>query len=413
MSIFSSLYIGMSGMRVNETGFAVVGDNIANMNTIGYKASRGNFADVLNRTIVGAAGVAELGQGAVVDGIRRIHTQGALLQTGVETDLAIGGNGFFMVEGEASGGFGTFFTRNGMFRLDQEGFMVNGNGLKIQGFAADQEEQLATTLSSLKLGTQVSPPEATENVSIEVNIDPSSEVIAGGFDETDAATMADTANFASTVTVFDSLGEAHDLDLYWEKTGTNTWTVHAAFGDDQIGFQDITFDTDGNITAPDPPEFGVTNTFGGGASQDIVIDLTDTTQVAKESSVIFVDADGRPPGDLSFLTVDLDGSVAGAFNNGDVRLLGKLAIATFQANDELENVGGNLFKRGPGSDDPAIGLPNSGGRGQIFSGALEQSNVDLTNEFTQMITTQRGFQAASRTISTANQMLAELVNLNR
>lgn len=409
MSIFSSLYIGMSGMRVNETGFAVVGDNIANMNTIGFKASRANFADVLNRTIIGQAGVAELGQGSVVNGVRRLHTQGALLQTGVETDLAIGGNGFFILEGEAAGGEGTFFTRNGQFRLNDAGFLVNNAGLLVQGFAADQTGTLDTVLGSLLLGTQVSPPEATTNVNLQVNLDPSSEEL-GGFDATD---IEGTVNFTSTISVFDSLGESHDVDVFFSKTGPNTWQWNAIVEGTPFS-GDLTFDESGVLIAPDPPEFTLSGViFPGAAPQDIVLDFEDTTQVAKESSVLFIDADGRPPGDLAFLTVEPDGTIQGAFSNGDTRVLGQLALATFQAPDDLDNVGGNLFKLGPGAGEAAIGTPNSGLRGQVFAGALEQANVDLTNEFTQMITTQRGFQASSRTISTANQMLGELVNLNR
>lgn len=427
MSIFSSLYIGMSGMRVNETGFQAVGDNIANMNTVGFKGSRAVFADVLNRTVLGTAGVSEMGQGAAVQGVQRLHTQGALLQTGITTDLAIGGNGFFLVHGEAAGGEGTFYTRNGQFLIDSDGLLVNTAGLQLQGYTADDNGVLGTALGDLAVGNQTSPPSATSEVGLAVNLDPNEAV-----NTFDPADLEGTASFSTTVTVYDSLGNAHQVDVYFTNNDNGSWEWHAfAEGDEleggapgptEIAAGSVSFNTDGELDTEVGNSFNVT--FAGATAQGVTLDFGESlttdggdgsgsSSFAGGSAIHFVAQDGFAAGNLTFLTVDPDGTIQGSFSNGDTRVLGQVALANFNAPQELDSVGGNLFRLGPGAGEPVVGAANTGGRGQIISGGLEQSNVDLTNEFTQMIVTQRGYQAASRTITTANAMLGELVNLIR
>lgn len=413
MSIFSSLYIGMTGLRVNEQGLTVVGDNIANMNTVGFKASRASFADVLNQTIIGSGGFSQQGQGSAVQAIQRVHSQGGLLQTGVSTDMAVGGNGFFVVRGEAQGGEGQFYTRNGQFRIGSEGFLETLGGLKVQGYPGSVDGTLGTSLGNLQVGLQKSPPIATTLATLRINLDP-----------TTVADPAGPPQFAASVTVFDSLGNPHNVDLEFTKQSDNNWDVNVLVEGDEVeggapddpkvnlGTFSLAFDTDGKLLGTSP--FGQLNAnFAGAEPQTIDLDFTGSTGVSGKSTIEFVDQNGQAPGDLAFFTVEPDGTIRGSFSNGDTRALGQLAIALFQANDKLDAIGGNLYRQGTGTDEPAIGVANSGGRGQIFAGALEQSNVDLTNEFTQMITTQRGFQASSRTVSTANTLLGELVNLGR
>jgi flagellar hook protein FlgE len=413
VSIFSSLYIGMTGLRVNEQGLTVVGDNIANMNTVGFKASRTSFADVLNQTIIGSGGFSQQGQGSAVQAIQRVHTQGGLLQTGVSTDMAVGGNGFFVVRGEAQGGEGQFYTRNGQFRIGSEGFLETLGGLKVQGYPGQVDGTLGTSLDNLQVGLQKSQPIATTLATLRLNLDPN----------TDAA--ADPPHFSTSFTVFDSLGNPHDVDLEFTKQSDNTWTFIATIDPSEsdggtpggepveIGAGTLAFDTTGQLDTG-ISDFGELNpSFVGASAQTVAMDFTGSTGVNQASTIEFVDQNGQAPGDLAFFTVEPDGTIRGSFSNGDTRALGQLAIALFQANDKLDAIGGNLYRQGTETDEPAIGVANSGGRGQIFAGALEQSNVDLTNEFTQMITTQRGFQASSRTVSTANTLLGELVNLGR
>lgn len=440
MSIFSSLYVGMSGLRVNEAGIAIIGDNIANMNTIGFKASRGVFADILNTTIMGEPGLSEVGQGALTTAIQRIHKQGALLQTGIPTDMAIGGNGFFIVDGSINGTEAQFYTRNGQFRIDGDGFMSTIAGLRLQGYQRDPVTGiLSTALSDLQVGNAVSQPKPTSLMGIDVNLDPNETILgpAAVLDTTDQATLVDTSSFSTTVSVYDSLGNAHDVDVYFIHQDVGQWSWHAVIDGGalqggtagtitEIGTGTMTFDSDGKFDTytPAPPGPTLTVQFDGATSQDIDIDWGDaittdtglgtgTSSFAGASGIKMVSQDGFGVGELTFVEIDVDGNITGTFSNGDERTLGRVALATFQSPDRLNSVGGNLFLESPDSGDPAIGEPNNGGRGSIFSAALEQSNVDLSNEFTQMIISQRGFQASSRTVTTADQMLQELINLKR
>ena len=446
MSIFSSLFTGVSGMRSNERGFGVIGDNIANMNTVGFKGSRAIFADVLNQTVLGAAGVtADLGQGSIIGGIQNVMTQGALLQTGVTTDLAIGGNGFFIVEGKAGGLEGNFYSRNGQFRVDSEGFLTNNSGLYLQGFPADVEGNINAALGKLQVGSAQSPPVPTTEIDLGLNLDPNEPLavdpVTGAPIAFDPASPETTAQFSTSVPMYDSLGNAHDVEVYFVHTGPGTWDWFAQVSDSEIdaaagGQSDpsvpfpiasgsLVFNTDGvlqdEISNTGPIE---SVQFNGATVQEftlnfgdsLVTDLGDgsgSTSYSGGSTVNSVVQNGFGAGSLTHINVNESGIISGTFSNGDNRTLGGLAIALFQGQDALRTVGGNLLAAGPEVSEPIVGNPNSGGRGLIFSGSLEQSNVDLTNEFTQMIVTQRGFQASSRTVTTGNEMLTELVNLIR
>lgn len=453
MSIFSSLYTGMSGMRVNETGIAVTGDNIANMNTIGFKASRPVFADILNATVMGSPGSANVGQGALAQAVQRIQGQGAMLQTGVTSDLAIGGNGFFICRGELAGQDSRFYTRNGQFRIDDEGFMATVSGLRLQGFMAEPPNgPLKTAISDLSVGQAVSEPVATTTLDFTVNLDPNEDVVGPGatLNTTVAANGAeevDTSNvaFSTSVTVYDSLGNTHPMEVYFIHQAPGEWTWHAMVDGESLeggnvgavpGVADtptlagegvLNFNTEGLLDSEGNPGVGditLNVNFAGASPQDIVVDfgnsITDevgdgsgSSSFNGGSSVNGVSQNGFGPGALTFINFEPDGTIIGVFDNGDERILAKLALADFRAPDELSSIGGNLFLQSPHSGEPVIGFPNQGGRGQIYGGALEQSNVDLSNEFTQMIINQRGFQASSRTVTTADQMLTELINLKR
>jgi len=441
MSIFSSLFTGVSGMRSNERGFGVIGDNIANMNTVGFKGSRAIFADVLNQTVLGSAGVtADLGQGSIIGGIQNVMTQGSLLQTGVTTDLAIGGNGFFILEGSAGGLEGNFYSRNGQFRVDEEGFLTNNSGLYLQGFPADSTGNLNAALGKLQVGSATSPPKPTTEIGLGINLDPNEPLavdpLTGAVIPFDPANPETTAAFSTSVPMYDSLGNAHDVEIYFVHTASGQWDWFAQIDGGEIEggtantpftitSGSLAYDTDGildqeihNVGPPAPVQ------FLGATSQDLQLDFGDSlttdlgdgsgsTSYSGGSTVNTVIQNGFGAGSLTHISVDESGRIAGTFSNGDNRILGGLAIALFQGQDALKTVGGNLLAAGPGVSEPIVGEPNNGGRGLIFAGSLEQSNVDLTNEFTQMIVTQRGFQASSRTVTTGNEMLTELVNLIR
>jgi len=424
MSIFSSMYIGMSGMRTNESAIGVIGNNIANINTIGFKSSRAVFADMLSRTLIGSAGASQAGQGASLAAVQRMVTQGALLGTNVSTDLAIAGDGFFVVE-DAQGG--RFYTRNGQLQLDNEGYLTTVQGFRLQGYPANVDGVVSTRIGPLRLGELTASPRATEGIAMAVNLDRSAP--AQVFDLADPA---GSSSFTTTVTVYDSLGAAHQVDVYFSHDGNGTWTWNAVVPEGSLDGSDSTdpvviasgtleFNTEGQLVTE--TQTLNTVTFHGAAAQELNFDFGEelstggdgsgSTSYASPSALTFVDQDGFGVGTLSFIEIDGNGEITGTFSNGQERLLGVIALARFQAPAELNAIGGNLFAETMKAGEPAIGIPDTGGRGRIFSGSLEQSNVDLTNEFTSLIIAQRGFQAASRTISTADEMLIEVVNLKR
>ena len=429
MSIFSSLYIGMSGMKVNETSIGIVGDNIANMNTIGFKASRGQFEDLLNQTILGSGGASQLGQGAGVTGVERMHVQGALLGTGVMTDLAVGGNGFFVVQGSTDGNTGNFYTRNGQFHLDKDGYLVNAQGFQLQGYMANQDSQLSPILTDLQVGNATLAPRPTDGVAMALNLDSSTEIAANAFDPADPA---DSSSFSTAITVYDSLGRGHQLDVYFVKTDEGQWEWHAlAAGDEieggtpgeatEVANGTLSFNSDGLLDAEAQNTSNVT--FVGATAQDLNFDFGEAiadggdgsgaSGYGSPSNVSFQKQDGYGAGAFQYMTIQADGQVVGTFSNGEIRTLAQVALATFPSTTGLKSVGRNLYAATRGSGEATVGVPGSGGRGDLFAGSLEQSNVDLTNEFTTLIIAQRGYQANSRTITTADQLLNEVVNLKR
>lgn len=423
MSVLSAMYIGRSGMKVNEVAIGVIGDNLANLNTVGFKGSRAVFSDVLYRTVLGAGPPSQAGLGARIATIQRLMTQGSLLGTGIITDVGIAGEGHFIVEGEGPRGDDRYFTRNGQFDINAEGILVTSGGLRVQGYQGNPNGQLAATLSDIEIGNQVSQPTATQNVDINVNLD-STTPVTNVFDPTTPDT---TSQFATTVTVFDSQGASHQVDVYFEQTAANTWTYHVMVegaeaglpaGPQEIGTGTITFDANGRISA-EAIVTPATVTFDGAATQTVVFDFGDentgegSRQQAGPNSIAFLDQDGFAAGILEFFSINTDGTVVGTFSNGQQQDLAQIALADFGAAQELRAEGDNLFQVTQLSGEALIGAPITDGRGAIVAGTVEQSNVDLSTEFTQMIISQRAFQASSRTITTADEMLQEAVNLKR
>lgn len=427
MSIFSSFYIGMSGMRTNEGAIGVIGNNIANLNTIGFKASRAVFEDLLSQNIIGTAGVSQQGLGAAVAAVQRLVTQGAILGTGITTDLAVSGDGYFIVEDPATQG--SFYTRNGQFQVDKEGFITTVEGLRLQGFPANAQGNLQGALGNLQVVNATSPPVATTEVDLIMNLDATEPVVDPVANPFDPANPTDASNSGrTTMTVFDSLGVAHQLDVFFFNDGGGNWHWQAYAPDSDVnggtattpvlvGEGTLTFDTNGDLTGQTVTNGAVT--FFGATPQDIAWDFGDpatgvaTTQTAAATAPLSQDQNGFGSGVLSFIEIESDGSINGTFTNGQERLLGQVALARFDAPAELRALGQNLFSETFASGQPAVGAPQTGGRGDLMPGSLEQSNVDLTNEFTSLILAQRGFQASSRTITTADEMLQEAVNLKR
>lgn len=429
MSLITSMYSGTSGMSTNSQGLSVTGDNIANVNTVGFKEGRANFQDMLAETVHGGAGLSQIGRGSLLGNVQQIFSQGALINTGSVTDLAITGHGFFVVNGTVNGVSGDFYTRAGQFNIDADGYLVNPNNLRVQGYGVDDTGQIAGGVGDIALPTSPLPANATTTVDLSINLDSREAVTT--WDPTDPV---NSSNFSTSATVYDTLGNAHRVDVYFSKTADNTWDYHAMVdGADIAGgtpgvLQEIdtgtlTFGTDGSMTNATTTPTAVTFAGGAGAStigMDFGIGTAGggtgfdgATQFADESAVITLAQDGYSTGTLQDITIDADGEIEGLFSNGEHRLLGQVALASFQNENGLQRAGNSLWLSTDVSGDPAVGVANTGGRGTIYSNSLEQSNVDLAKEFVNMIAYQRGFQANSRTITTASDMLNEVVNIKR
>ena len=427
MSLLSSLYTGASGLNASSLDLSVIGDNIANANTIGFKGGRAAFEDALSQSLIG--GVGQEGLGTQAQAVRALFTQGSLASTGVATDLALQGNGFFVVKGGHGGQQGSYYTRAGQFSLDKSGYLVNLDGLRVQGFPAGPGGAVGGGLDDLRLGNASAPPRATGNVTVRGNLQSDAPAVPA-WDPTKADA---TSNFSTSTTVYDSLGTAHDVQVYFRKTGAGAWEYHAmtdgagvsggtAGTKSEIAAGTMSFDTLGKLTAQ--TQTGSFTPAGAASPQALVLNFGDSTgaggtglggltQFAAPSATTFLGQDGATAGDLSGIRFETDGKVTGTFSNGETRVLGQVAVATFSAPDQLARVGGNLYTRTPQGGDPSVGGAGTGGRGTITGGALEQSNVDLASEFVRMISAQRGFQANSKTVQTADSLLQELIQIKR
>ena len=431
MSLVTALYTGATGLQSNSQELSIVGDNIANSNTIGFKASRAAFADAMADNLLGG-GAGQRGLGVKLEAIQKIVSQGALTNTGLATDLAIQGNGLFVVKGSAGGQTGTYYSRAGQFTVNKDGLLVNLDGMKVQGYTADATGNVrASAVGDLKVGNSTAAPRATTAVTIRANLQNDAPIQAAPFDPLNAS---GTSNFATSVTVYDSIGKGHQVDVYFCKTAAGSWDYHAltdgggltpsapSVPTEIANAAGVTFDGQGRLTAA-PAATGTFNPAGATNPQALTFNIgtpfpagsgvDGLTSFASPSAASFLSQDGFSSGELSRISIDAKGQVVGGFTNGDTRVLGQVALATFGAPDHLMRVGGTLFQEMPDSGPANVGSPSTADRGSIVAGALEQSNVDLASEFIRMIAAQRGFQANSKTLTTADSLLNELVQLKR
>jgi flagellar hook protein FlgE len=435
MSLLTALNTGTTGMAASSQNLSVIGDNIANANTIGFKEGRAAFEDALVQEVIGTPGGGQLGDGVNLQAIQRIITQGALTQTGISTDLALQGSGQFIVKGNLNGVQSQFYTRDGQFTVDKSGYLVNLVGLRLQGYPADSKGVVQGGLGDLLVGTASANANATKAVTMKGNLAADAKI--SGTPAFDPLDPTGTSNTQSSVTVYDSLGQAHTVDVYYRKTAAGTWDYHAMTDGagltggtpgvaTEIASGTLTFDANGKLTTQvdNPPSF---NPIGATNPQPLTFNFGDPTATGGTgvagftqfggtngvSATTFTGQDGNGFGALSSVNINNKGEVLGSFTNGSTRVLGQVAVADFKAADKLQRVSGNLAIETTDSGQPTIGEPASGGRGSIASGALEQSNVDLAGEFVNMISAQRAFQANSKTITTADSLLGELMQLKR
>ncbi len=410
MPIFST---PLSGLTASSTALSTIANNLANLNTVGYKQSRVTFRDLFYQTIgsTGSGNPLQIGAGTAVGSISTIFTGGNVETSGVPTDVAITGDGFFVVEKDG----GVQFTRAGNFAVDPAGWLVSEDGYQVMGYPVTNG-QIDTTggLSPLQLGKgQINAPSPTTYLQMKSNLD------AG-------AAVGDV--FSTPVTVYDSLGASHVLKFTFTKASANTWNYDISIPGADVGAAtaqtistgQLQFDGAGKLISPTADVAGITvNNFSDGAAPLTVSwDLFDAggaamvTQMAAASTTASTYRDGFSTGTLLEFAIGSDGTIQGSFTNG-TKVLGQLALANFSNVEGLQRVGRNNFANTLASGEPVFGTPGTGGRGTLSGGALELSNVDIATEFAKLITAQRGFQANARAITTFDEITQETINLKR
>ena len=458
-----SLYSGVSGMQNHQTRMDVIGNNISNVNTTGFKYGRVNFHDLLSQQTSGASrptdeigGVnpKEVGLGMSIASIDTIHTQGSLQTTGVQTDVAIQGNGFFIMRS----GDRTYYTRAGAFGVDRDGTLVNpANGMRVQGWQAREIDGRTVLDTSAQTEDLVIPvgqkidARATTAVRYACNLDKRLPEIQEGATEADII----EATWQTSFNIYDEFGDIHDLNVsftrvpgtqnQWQATvsvdgmdetetrvglGTTDGTENTFIVSfDNNGMLQSVTDTLGNVTAPDgnisvEVSFNVLGANpdedGNPTRQVFNLDLGEIgsventiTQFAERSSTKAYEQDGYNMGYLESFKIDQSGIITGVYSNGVTNTLGQIGLASFTNQSGLEKAGENTYLESNNSGAANIGVSGVAGKGSLIAGALEMSNVDLTEQFTDMIVTQRGFQANSKTIQTSDLMLETVINLKR
>ena len=412
MGLISSLFTGVSGLRSNAEALNVIGDNIANVNTIGFKGSKAVFSDVFSTLLANGDTTSQVGRGAQLQSVLQSFNQGAFESSSNALDLAVDGSGFFTV----NNGVGNFYTRNGQFRLNDQGVVQASTGETLQGFQITNGVT-SSALTDIDLAGVQSSPVPTTTFTLGANLNAAS---SGG------------TTFTSPVTIFNSVGSQVILSLAFTKATTgNTWNFVATPSEGTVssgGTGSVTFDTTGQISSLNGggiADLSIVIDYSSAnppaATQTLNWDLVDSvgatnrklTGFAAQSNNNSLVQDGFPTGTLLGLSTNSDGVISGLFNNGQSENLFQVALADFLSPVGLSRVGNNLFAESGQSGQPIIGTANTGGFGGILGSSLELSNVDLASEFVTMIQTQQAFQAAARVITTTDDLLTETINLVR
>ena len=408
-----SMFTAIGSLTLHQSFMDVVADNLSNANTPAYKASHINFQDQISQlmqagsaptTDLGGINPTQIGMGVRLGSISPTFTQGALQSTGRSSDLAIQGDGFFIYSASGSAAE-RFYSRDGALTMDADGVLVNGaTGMRLLGWTASGSAAAVDTGQPL---TEITIP--TDSTLARAS---TLGTLQGNLDSTAASGSAGAYN--ATLGVYDSLGVLRSVTVNFQHPSNNTWSWAATSGSpaSAVGSGTLTFDTSGQyvsgsgtVTLP---------ASGGAAAATVTLDMSQLTQLATASTAALASQDGLAAGSLSgFNVISNTGEVFGEYSNGLQQRLGQLALASFVNPGALLRTGQSLYRAGLNSGEPKLGAPGTGGRGTVTSGYLEASNVDLAQEFTNMILAQRGFQAASRVITTSDEMLQELVNLKR
>ena len=417
---------GLSGLNASSKALDVIGNNVANAGTVGFKNSTPHFSDVFAASLSGG-GASQVGIGASMSAVQQQFTQGNITSTNNPLDVSINGGGFFrMTQNNV-----VTFSRNGQFHLNSEGYIVNDKEQRLTGYGVDNNGDIvASSPIDLQLSSSQIPPRGTDNdlsgdINAVLNLDSRSTVPTAAFDPANPQSY----NFSTGLSVYDSLGVSHNMTTYYVRTATG-WDVHATLSGATPATAQLvgalTFDSSGRLpndvlATPVPTTFAVpswTALTSGAADFPDPADATPlqmvfsgTTQYGSGSSVNRLTQGGYTSGALAGMNIGADGVIQGRYSNGQTRNLGQVVLANFTSPTGLVNLGGNQWAESSMSGSPLVGAPNSGGLGVLQSSAIEESNVDLTAELVSMITQQRNYQASAQTIKTQDQVMQTLVNL--
>jgi flagellar hook protein FlgE len=416
MGILTSLFSAVSGLNTYGNAMSVIGNNIANVGTAGFKSSRASFADLVSASLGGGSSAAQVGLGVFLNDVQTSFAQGSLSNTGNTLDLAIDGTGFFELHDNTGV---VSYTRAGQFEVNNLGEVVDPSGRFLQGYQTSATGIVLGTVGNIVLSTATVPPQATSTADVEANLNAAATVPATAFNVTDATTY----NFSNGITVYDSLGAQHQLRLYYVKltpgagppvVAANTWGLHSQIDGGAATTQtNLVFNSSGALTGGGAQTFSLPITGGAATPQSVAMNFSAITQFGSASNLTNQSQDGFTSGSFSNLSVDSVGRVVTQFTNGQTRTLAQVVLSRFTNPNGLGRSGENGFVETIDSGAALAGAPTNNGLGRLISQTIEQSNVDLGKEFVDMIITQRAFQANSRAITTTDEMLQELVNLKR
>lgn len=428
MGVLSSLYTGVSGLAAQGEALGVIGDNIANANTSGFKASRAEFQDIVSKSLKGILGGNQIGRGVKIGAVNPLLIQGNVDATEKATDLAISGDGYFTLRGSD----GESFTRDGSFHFDREGYLVTNDNQRVQGFLADEKGQILNKTGDIKFPRALTPARSTENIRLDLNLDSRTQTVK----VFDPKNPYDTSHYSTGIELYDSQGNKHLMTMFFNKAADRTWSWNGMVDGKEVtgGIEgelakvasgQVTFTVDGKLDTEIMAESAFN--FKGGAlqQQKIKIDFGDSIttdkgtgldgskQYGKESDLITWKQDGSAAGTINNLSFNDEGVLTALYSNGETADLAQIALSKFENAEALFKLGNNRLKEARDSGAPAAGAPGRAGRGKIFAKSLERSTVDLALEFVSLIQNQRGFQANAKTITTTDELLAEVINLKR
>jgi flagellar hook protein FlgE len=399
---------GLSGLFAASRNLEVIGNNVANASTVGFKQSDAVFADVYANSLNGG-GDGGPGIGVAVASIDQNFAQGNIRTTSNPLDLAINGGGFFRVDTNGT----ITYSRNGQFHLDKDGYIVNAAGAKLTGYGIDAAGNIVVSSAGpLQVSTGGIKATPTTTSHIGLNLDSRDAVVTAAFDITDPTSYSK----ATSMTIYDSLGNPHSFTTYYAKTAANTWDVYGAIDGTALPAKlgTLNFNSDGTLASGVPAlPFPVSVPLANGAVTPLAftLDYGGSTQFGNAFSVDALKQDGYTSGQLTGFSVSDDGTLVGRYSNGASRNLGQIALATFPNPNGLQPLGNNGWGETAASGAQILGTPGSSNLGALQSGAVEESNVDLTQELVDMITAQRVYQANAQTIKTEDQVMNTLVNL--